>query len=278
MLRLDTHQHFWRYDAAEYDWISDEMSVLKRDFLPADLLPLLQEKGFAGSVAVQARQSLIETQWLLDLAEEHSFIKGVVGWVDLCSDKVEESLEPFKEHPKFVGVRHVIQAEAAGFMLQERFQKGLAKLRDFDLSYDLLTLHHQLEEACELVAKFPEQRFILDHISKPLIKNGALEPWRSHIKKLAEFPNVSCKLSGMVTEADWQNWQVADFEPYLETVLEAFGVNRLMLGSDWPVCTLAGSYKEVMRLTQDYIAHLSQDEQTAISGENALHWYGLNVL
>ncbi len=277
MLKLDTHQHFWHYDAIEYDWISSEMAVLQRDFLPSDLAPLLKAEGFSGSVAVQARQSLAETDWLLNLANKHDFIKAVVGWVDLRSERLEEMLERYHNHPKFVGVRHVIQGEAPGFMLQKSFQNGLAKLKKFDLRYDLLTLHHQLKEATELVKKFPEQVFILDHISKPLIKEGRLEPWAKDIKKLAECPNVSCKLSGMVTEANWQNWQAKDFEPYVETVFEVFGPKRLMLGSDWPVCTVAGTYQEVMDLSQSFISRLSGTEQEDIFAKNALEWYGLEL-
>lgn len=275
-MRIDAHQHFWRYNPVEYGWMQAGMENLKQDHLPADLLPLLQATGIDGTVAVQARQTLEETRWLLSLADEHAFIKGVVGWVDLRSPKLHEQIERFAAHPRLCGVRHVVHDEPDdGFMLRADFVRGIGLLAEFDLAYDLLLFPKHLPAACELVRTFPRQRFILDHIAKPPIKDGRLEPWRRDIRRLAAFPNVSCKISGMVTEARWDAWQPADFRPYLDIVFEAFGADRIMLGSDWPVCTVAGTYPQVMQIAFDYVAGLSETEQAAILGDNALRLYAI---
>jgi L-fuconolactonase len=227
-------------------------------------------------VAVQARQTLEETAWLLELAAEHAFIKGVVGWVDLCGSDLEAQLERFSSDPKFRGVRHVVQDEADdGFMLRDEFLRGIGGLAGHGLVYDILIFARHLPVACEMVARFPEQPFVLDHIAKPPIKAGLLEPWAAGIKRLASFPNVGCKVSGMVTEADWSAWQPADLRPYSDVVLEAFGPGRLLFGSDWPVCTLAGSYEQVLGIVTGAIGRLSGDEQSAILGENARRFYNL---
>ena len=252
------------------------MSILQKDRLPQDLLPLLESIGFAGSVAVQARQILDETRWLLRLAEEFPFIRGVVGWVDLRSDQLEEQLNEFRQNPKFVGVRHVLQDEPDDrFMLRKDFLQGIAKLKDVDLAYDILIFHRHLSATHEFVSRFPEHRFVVDHIAKPNIKDGIIEPWAQDIERLASFPNVFCKISGMVTEANWQGWHPADFDRYLDTVFEAFGSQRILIGSDWPVCTLAGSYGEVMKIVFDYVKKLSADEQNAVLGENSIKAYKL---
>ena len=254
------------------------MEVLAQDRLPADLNPLLKENGIDGTVAVQARQVAEETEALLAMAEEYDFIRGVVGWVDLRSPDVEAQLERFKDRKKLVGVRHVVQDEPdEKFVLRDDFMRGIGKLKEYNLVYDILIFPHQLAATIELVKRFPEQVFILDHIAKPYIKDKQMSPWESDIKKLASFENISCKISGMVTEADWHNWRAEDFRPYMEVVLEAFGSKRLTIGSDWPVCTLAGEYGSVVSIAADFIARLSDNEQKAIWEENPKRIYGLRA-
>lgn len=275
-MRVDAHQHFWRYDPAEYVWIGEGMERLARDYLPADLAPLLTAEGIAGSVAVQARQTIEETRWLLGLAAKHPAILGVVGWVDLRSSDVGEQLREFAANPRFVGVRHVVQDEPdERFLLGEAFVGGLRQLHGFGLTYDLLLCPPQLPAAVELAGMTPEQPFVLDHLAKPLIKPGTLDPWQADLRALARHPNVSCKLSGLVTEAAWQGWRRADFAPYLEVALEAFGPKRLMLGSDWPVCLLAAEYPDVVGIVTDFVARLSDSEQALILGGTASRFYGL---
>ncbi len=276
-MKIDAHQHFWRYSSQEYGWIDSQMAVLKKDFLPANLAPLLDAAGIEGTVAVQARQTLAETGWLLELAGQSPLIKGVVGWVELRSPNLAEQLQKFSRRPKFKGVRHVVQDEPDDrFMLGSDFVRGIGLLAEFDLTYDILIYPKHLPVACRLVDKFPRQPFVLDHIAKPLIKNNILTPWEADIRRLAEFPNVYCKVSGMVTEANWQQWQPADFWPYLDVVFEAFGPQRLMFGSDWPVCALAGSYAQVVSLLADYTRRLSAAEQAAVWGQTAQRFYGLD--
>jgi L-fuconolactonase len=276
-MRLDAHQHFWHYIPTEYSWISDNMGMLKHDFLPQDLEPLLAGIGFDGCIAVQARQNLEETRWLLELAEQHAFIKGVVGWVDLCSDRLSAQLERFASHPKLVGVRHVVQDEADDhFMLRADFRYGIAQLRDFNLAYDLLLFPKHLPVAVQMVKEFPEQLFVLDHIAKPRIAEGLVSPWREDLETLAASPNVFCKLSGMVTEAKWNQWRPADFECYLDVVFEAFGPHRLMIGSDWPVCTLSGQYDPVMKIVTDYLQPLAMTAQADILGNNCARFYQID--
>jgi L-fucono-1,5-lactonase len=275
-MRIDAHQHFWEYSPEQYGWISDTMAILKRDFLPADLKPLLGAEGFEGSIAVQARQDTEETKWLLKLAEENDFIKGVVGWVDLCSADVGAELERLAGQAKFVGVRHVLQDEPDdGFMLRRDFRRGIGMLAQHRLTYDLLLYPRHLPVAVRLVREFPDQQFVLDHIAKPLIADGLVEPWDRDIRELAEFDNVWCKLSGMVTEAGWGDWSKEDFRPYLDVVMEAFGPERLMIGSDWPVCMLSAEYTKTMEIVQDYISDLDPGQQEGILGENSAKFYGL---
>jgi L-fuconolactonase len=278
-MRIDAHQHFWHYSAAEYPWIGPGMERLARDYLPADLSPQLAAAGLAGSVAVQARQSLAETRWLLDLADAHPLVKGVVGWVDLQSDRVAEELAAFVGRPGFVGVRHVVQDEPdPRFLLGERFVRGLRQLAPLGLTYDLLLYPPQLSAAVELAGLLPEQPFVLDHLAKPRVREGvaaALEPWQGDLVALARHGNVTCKLSGLVTEAVWQGWQRSDFTPYLEAALDAFGPERLMFGSDWPVCLLAAEYADVAGIVSDFLGRLSAAEQEAILGGTARRFYGL---
>lgn len=273
-MKIDAHQHFWKYDSQEYEWIDENKKVIKRDFFTNDLADVQNPLGFEGSIAVQARQSLKENDFLLRLAEKDERIRGVVGWVDLRSPDVDRELEQYYKHPKFVGVRHVVQDEPDDlFMVRENFMRGIQRLHAYKLTYDILTFPKQLPAAIQLVKAFPDQLFVLDHISKPFIKDSVISPWDDQIRQLASFENVYCKLSGMVTEADWQNWKPEDFRPYLDIVLEAFGSDRLMIGSDWPVCLLAGEYEAVMNLVIEYIQSLSNDEQAAILGGNCARFY-----
>ncbi len=275
-MRIDAHQHFWIYNDREYGWMGAGLESLRVDRGPRDLWPLLQASGFDGTIAVQARQTIAETAWLLELARQNPFIKGVVGWVDLCNPILADQLEQFASNPKLRGVRHVLHDEPdEGFMLRHDFRRGIELLANFDLAYDLLLFPQHLPLASRLVAQFPQQRFVLDHIAKPLIKDAILSPWKGDIRHLATFPNVYCKISGLVTEADWQNWTGADFRPYLDVVFEAFTPQRIMFGSDWPVSTLAGTYQQIYQLIKDYVLPLSANEQEAVFGETAVRFYGV---
>lgn len=275
-MKIDAHQHFWHYSPQDYGWIGPGMETLKKDHLPGDLLPLLKASGIGGTIAVQARQLVEETDWLLELADRHSFMRGVVGWVDLCSPQLRGQLERFSGHPAFRGVRHVVQDEPDDrFMLREDFVRGIDMLGEFGLTYDILVFPRQLPAACELAEKFPDRPFVLDHVAKPLIRDGVMGPWEEDIRRLAAFPNVFCKVSGMVTEAGWKSWRPPDFRPYLDVVFEAFGAGRVMFGSDWPVCTLAGTYAEVAGIVSDYVGQLSDEEQADVWGGVAARFYGL---
>lgn len=274
-MKIDAHQHFWLFDPTQYPWINDELKKLRRDFLPADLERELTKTKLDSSIAVQARQTLEETSWLLTLADHSPRVKGVVGWVDLQSERVEEQLADLAKHPKLAGVRHVVQDEPDDeFMLRPAFLRGLGRLKQFNLTYDLLTFPKHLTVARKVVEKFPEQKFVLDHISKPFIKAGTISPWDRDIRELAQFKNVWCKVSGVVTEANWNQWKRADFRPYLDVVFEAFGEDRLMFGSDWPVCLVAGSYEAVLGLVHDYIQPLPEASRQKIMGTNAARFYG----
>lgn len=274
-MRLDAHQHFWQYDPRQYGWIDDRMDVLRRDFLPDDLAPQLRATAIDGTIAVQARQSVEETEFLLGLSDAHAFIKGVVGWVDLCGPDVDAQLARVR-HRRLVGVRHFIQDEADDdFMLRPAFQRGIGRLRDHGLTFDLLLFPRHLSRAVRLAEAFPRQPFVLDHIAKPRIREGRIVPWQQDLHELAANPNVTCKLSGLVTEADWQQWNAGDIRPYLDIALDAFGADRLMIGSDWPVCTLAAGYSSAMAVVIDYVQRLSADEQSAILGGTAAKAYAL---
>jgi L-fuconolactonase len=277
-MRIDSHQHFWVYDPNQYEWMNDQMAVLKQDHLPGDLSIAQADIEFDGSIAIQARQTLEETRWLLGLADKNERIKGVVGWVDLRSEQIDNILAEFGEHPKFVGVRHVIQEEPdERFILQPDFLRGIGKLREYGLTYDILIYPTQLLATLEFVPRFPDQPFVLDHIAKPFIKDGTIEPWATQIAQLAKFSNVHCKISGMVTEGEWQNWEPGDFDPYLEVILEAFGPERLMIGSDWPVCRLAGEYTPVMQLAIDFMQTHVPEHMGDFLGGNALAFYGVRA-
>ena len=277
-MRIDAHQHFWVYDQSEYAWIDDSMALLRRDFLPNDLEIELGRKGFQGSVAVQARQTLEETRWLLELATDASFILGVVGWVDLRSSNIRSQLEAFGGNPKLVGIRHIVQGEPNDrFLLQPEFLRGISLLEEFDLAYDLLIYPKHLPVAAEFVRRFPRQRFVLDHLAKPPIKSGSLRPWERGMRELGTLPNVFCKLSGLVTEADWQNWKPEHIAPYMDVAFETFGPRRLMIGSDWPVCTLAASYTRAIDLVESYLSQHATEVQEAALGGNAQQFWKLGT-
>ncbi len=254
--------------------MTEKLARLRRDFLPPDLEPLLKASGLNGCIAVQARQTVEESRWLLSLTDRYPIIQGVVGWVDLRADNVEEDLARLSSHPKFVGIRHVAQDEPDDrFLVGKEFLRGISKLKQFDLAYDILIFPKQLPAAIELVNAFPEQRFVLDHIAKPIIREGLMEPWRAQIQELAKAPNVMCKVSGMVTEAKWDKWEDFDFIPYLDVVMETFGPNRLMYGSDWPVCLLAGEYPKVFGIVQRWAEQFSERVIDGIFGANCLGFY-----
>jgi L-fuconolactonase len=274
-MRIDAHHHFWRYDPVEFDWIDEEMALIRKDFLPVDLERELVRSGVEGVISVQARQCLDETRWLLELAESRDFIKGVVGWVDLASPKIEEALESLV-HPKLKGLRHVVQAEPDdAFVLGTDFNRGIRGLARFDLVYDLLILPRHLPFATRFVDQHPAQVFVLDHLAKPLIRQGLMEPWARQMRELAQRPNVYCKLSGMVTEAHYESWTEAELRPYFDVVLEAFGPHRLMFGSDWPVCLVACEYLRWHRLVSNWVSRLSFEEQARVLGGTAAMAYKL---
>lgn len=273
---IDAHQHFWRYNASKHSWISDDMEVLRADFLPPDLKKELDRAGVDGCIAVQADQSEEETDFLLELARKYSFIKGVVGWLDLRADDLEERLEHYTGNDYLKGIRHVIQDEPDDwFLLRAGFLRGVEKLREYNLCYDILIFARQLPVAVEFAARFPDHRFVVDHIAKPDIKEQKIVKWEEGIRELARHPKMYCKISGMVTEADWKNWKSEDFKPYLDVVFDAFSPERLMFGSDWPVCTLAVGYQEIYRLVRNYIGGLGPEEQAMILGGNAREFYGV---
>jgi L-fuconolactonase len=273
---VDSHQHFWRYDRREYDWIGDELAAIRRDFLPADLAREIATAGVDAVVSVQARQSLDETRWLLELAESNDFIAGVVGWVPLVSPSVGDTLAALAENPRLVGVRHVLQGETdPGFAAREDFNRGIAALRGLGLAYDVLVYERQLSAAIALVDRHPDQVFVVDHVAKPRIRDGAVSPWRERIRDLARRPNVFCKLSGMVTEADPRAWTGAMLQPYADVVLEAFGPSRVMFGSDWPVCLAACPYPRWLATVRELCAPLSGAEREDVMGGTAERAYRL---
>ena len=275
-MKIDAHHHFWKYSAEEYGWIDDAMNSIRRDFLPADIDAEIKAAGIDGVVSVQARQSEKETKWLLEFSRKHDFIKGVVGWCPLCSRDVGKHLSDYSGFGKLKAVRHVLQGEPDdNFILRKDFNEGIRTLREFGLAYDILILEKHLPQTIKFVDMHPDQIFILDHIAKPRIKENLVEPWRKNIRWLAERKNVYCKVSGMVTEADYGAWTVEQLHPYFETVLDAFGPERLMFGSDWPVCTVACEYRRWVEIVEKAISNLSVDEQSLIMGGTAVKAYDL---
>lgn len=274
---IDSHQHFWQFDPKRDSWIDDTMKILQRDFMPEDLLPRLNENNVVGSIAVQADTSVEETTFLIDLAEKYPFILGVVGWVDFCRNDVGETLAQLSNHDALKGYRHIVQKEPNGFLDREDFRAGIQHLAKYNYTYDILLYPHQLEEAYRFVKEFPNQRFVVDHLAKPYIKAKEVNPWKTHIEQLATFPNVYCKLSGMVTEADWETWEYKDFIPYLDIIINAFGTDRLLFGSDWPVCLLGGSYTKILQLVMTYFDSFSPTEKKAIFYKNTKQFYQLTT-
>jgi L-fuconolactonase len=275
MEKVDAHQHFWKFDPIRDNWITEDMEVIRHDFLPHDLRPLLDANGLNSCIAVQADQSENETNFLLSLATENDFIKGVVGWIDLCADTIHEQLEHYSQFPKLKGFRHILQAEPIEFILKPEFQRGISALQLYGFTYDILIYPQHLSVTLDLIGASNEQKFILDHLAKPNIKNGTSATWASDLKKLASHKNVFCKLSGMVTEADHKAWTKEDIYPYMDKALEFFGPDRLLFGSDWPVCQLAASYGQVCDLMNDYLDRLTIHEQELIWGKNATLFYNL---
>lgn len=277
MQKIDAHQHFWEFDPVRDNWITEDMAVIRRDFLPADLHPVLQRNDIDGTVLVQTCHDEADNDFMLGLAAENDFIKGVVGWVDLCATDVEERLAYYREnHPKMKGIRHVLQGEPdEQFMLRDDFRRGIGLLNRYGFAYDILIYPNHLKHASKLAAEFPDQRFVVDHLAKPCIKKKETEPWKKDMEELAQYQNVYCKVSGMLTEADWYAWRTEDFTPYLDVVFRAFGSNRVMYGSDWPVCQLAGAYNRALEILHLYTSRLSHQEQEQFFGGNAIRFYKL---
>ena len=273
---IDTHQHFWRYEAVEYGWIDDSMSAIRRDFLPRDAKCEMDRAGVRGSIAVQARQTLDETRWLLDLAHEHRFIQGVVGWIDLQQD-VDAQLASFADQRALVGVRHIVQDEPDGFLERPALLAGMARLEPAGLAYDILVYARQLPQAIAFARHFPRQRLVLDHLGKPDVRGGGFDQWQRSIRELAALSHVCCKLSGLVTEADWRKWTPGQLRPYLDTALDAFGPDRIMIGSDWPVCLVAASYADVIGLVRDAIGEYSVAEQQRMLAGTAADFWNLGL-
>lgn len=272
---IDSHQHFWIYDSVRDSWIDETMRVIRKDFFPKDLKPILEANNVDGCIAVQADQSEKETEFLLECAQQNTFIKGVVGWVDLCDENIEERLIHFTKNKHLKGIRHIVQAEKDDFVLGKDFQRGISKLNTYNLVYDILVFPNQLESAIKLVEQFPNQKFVLDHIAKPQISKGLNEKWVKNIKQLAAFKNVACKISGMVTETDNFNWTPELFMPFLDTIVNAFGTKRIMFGSDWPVCLLAGEYKSILQIIENYFIDSTEEDMQMIMGGNAIKIYNL---
>lgn len=279
MLKIDAHQHFWKFNPVRDNWITEDMSVIAKDFLPADLVPLLQRKEIDGTVLVQTCHTEEDNRFMLGLAAENSFIKGIVGWVNFQSFNVEEKLKFYHDQePKMKGFRHGLQSEPDDqLMLWEPFKKGIALLHRYNFTYDLLIYPRHLKYAKILASEFPDQKFVLDHMAKPQIKTKEIDEWKRDIQAIATHQNVYCKVSGMLTEAEWHGWRTADFTPYLDTVFRAFGSNRVMYGSDWPVCKLAGGYNRVLEILDIYTSRLSHMEQAKFFGGNAVEFYNLDV-
>jgi L-fuconolactonase len=274
--RIDSHQHFWKFNPVRDSWINDEMKVIQKDFLPADLQPILEQNGFDGCLTVQSDQDYVENRFQLDNAEGNDFIKGIVGWVDLRSPDVEKDLDYLSQFEKMKGFRHVLQGEQQrDLMLQASFMNGISLLNKYDFTYDILIFKDQLQYLPKFVSSFPDQPFVLDHISKPDIKTGNIDQWKKDISALGQFQNLYCKISGMVTEADWKAWKKENFKPYMDVVVETFGVDRIMFGSDWPVCLVAASYDEVVGIVEDYFSSFSKNEKDKFFGLNAIEFYNL---
>ena len=276
-MKIDAHHHFWKYDPIRYSWMNERMEVLKKDYQPADLLVEIEKTGIDGVVSVQADQSMLETDELLEHAARHDFIKGVVGWFPLADSSVEEVLSEYAHNPWLKGVRHVVQDEPDDrFILGNAFNEGIRKIEQFDLVYDILIYERQLAPSIEFVDLHPNLSFVLDHVAKPRIGDGVMDPWKAQMFEMARRENVTCKLSGMATEANWTEWTLDGLRPYMEVALDAFGPNRLIFGSDWPVARLAVDYEPWVNLCREFISTLSPQEREAIEGGNAIRAYRLD--
>lgn len=276
MQKIDAHQHFWKFDPIRDNWITDEMSVIRKDFLPQYLEPLLQQNGFDGCVTIQSEQSENENLFQLANAEKYDSIKGIVGWIDLQSENIAERLAYYKQFEKIKGFRHILQGESVrDIMLHPNFLRGISALKKFDYTYDILIYPDQLIFTKKFVAKFPEQKFVIDHLAKPYIKDKKIDEWKKDIQQVAQYENVYCKISGYITEADLKHWKKEDFKPYFDIVVELFGTNRIMFGSDWPVCLAGGDYNEVVNIVKDYFSSFTQQEQAQFFGLNAIEFYNL---
>ncbi|GAA4137635.1 amidohydrolase family protein [Sphingobacterium kyonggiense] len=275
-MKIDAHQHFWLYDPVRDAWISEEMQAIRRNFLPNDIGQILKDNGFDGCVAVQADQSPQETAFLLELAQVYALIKGIVGWVDLFASDIDEQLAAYKQHPKVKGFRHIVEGEGnPDFLHQDGFLRGMEALTKHSYTYDLLIRPRHYASTLKCVAANPQQAFMLDHIAKPPIKTQEFTEWADFIGELANFSNVHCKISGLATEADWKHWKLDDFSIYIEHVIQCFGKDRVLFGSDWPVCLLAGTYEDSIRIVEDKLADFNQDELNGFWGDNAVKFYGL---
>jgi L-fuconolactonase len=274
-MTIDSHVHFWKYNKKRDAWITNDMKILQKDYLPEHLSLTLKRTGIDGCVAVQADQSELETHFLVELSKTHSIIKGVVGWVDLQNENIEDRLLYFSQYPIIKGWRHIVQSEPNDFLLGKNFQRGIKALQAYNYTYDILIYHYQLKSAIEFVSKFPEQKFVLDHCAKPDIKNKKIDDWASLMKEMAQHPNVSCKVSGLFTETNWKDWSAGDFYPYLDVVFDCFGVNRLLFGSDWPVLLLSGIYVQWKSLLEKYMEQFDEESREKVFGKNATEFYKL---
>jgi L-fuconolactonase len=274
-MRIDAHHHFWKFDSQQHAWINDEMKKIQRDFLPDDLSPVLKTNLFDGCITVQVEQTEEENKFLLSVAERNSIVKGIVGWIDLKGNNLDERLEYYKQFPILKGFRHIVQGEPTGFLTDGKFIEGVNKLSSYGFTYDLLIYHYQLPEALEFVMQVPDVKIVVDHIAKPSIRTGEKTHWELNMAALSTFPNVFCKISGMVTEANWTGWKNDDFYPYMDEVFESFGANRILYGSDWPVCLVAATYEQQLEIVTTYIQSLSVNEQDQIMGRNAVNFYNL---
>ena len=275
-MTVDSHQHFWNFSPRRHAWIDDTMKVIRRDFMPPDLEPILKANHVEGCVTVQVDQTEKETEFLVKLARDHNFIKGIVGWTDLRSPQLQARLEYYYQFQEVKGFRHIVQAESEDFFQDSDFCRGISLLKQYDFTFDILIYPKHLSSTLEFVKKFPEQLFVVDHLAKPFIKKQELSPWKEQMSAIGKCGNVYCKISGMVTEADITHWKSSDFERYLEVVLNAFGTKQLMYGSDWPVCLVAAQYEQQLDLVKNFIEPLSPSEKKAILGENAVRFYHLS--
>ena len=276
-MMIDAHVHFWNYNKTRDAWITDDMKIIQRDFLPQDLEPLLSANNVEGVVAVQADQSEDETDFLLSLSDKFPFIKGVVGWVDLQNENIENRLLYYSKYPVIKGFRHIVQAEPSGFLKNKKFLNGVQVLKKFDFTYDVLIYENQLKEALEFMNYFPAQKFIVDHCAKPAIRGNSISEWKKWMAEISKRKNIYCKLSGLITEAKWNEWNEKDFYPYLDVVFECFGTDRIVFGSDWPVMLLSGNYKGWKTLLQNYMTGFSTLEKEKVFTQNAIDFYKLDI-